>query len=115
MISNFRFVAGKFKKERENENRFKRKVLNLMCDFWYLTRYSSPRLIFSFSAFKSAPAVSEALASGIPCIAVIDTNVKSQAVSLPIPGNDDSLDSIIFYNEIISNFVLRCKFSFVLT
>jgi len=114
IISNFRFVAGKLKKERENENRFKRKNFNLMCDFWYLTRYSSPRLIFSFSAFKSASAISEALAYGIPCIAIVDTNVKSQAIALPIPGNDDSLDSIIFYNEIISSFVLKCKFGLVL-
>jgi len=46
MISNFRFIGGKFKKERENENILKRK--NLMCKFWHLTRYSRPRLIFFF-------------------------------------------------------------------
>jgi ribosomal protein S2 len=59
-------------------------------------------------------AVLEASASGIPCIAIADTNIKSQIIHLAIPGNDDSLESLIFYSEVISNFVLLCKFGFAL-
>jgi len=36
-------------------------------------------------------------------MSVVDTNVKTTAVNLPIPGNDDSVDAVVFYNEIVSN------------
>jgi ribosomal protein S2 len=33
----------------------------------------------------------------------VDTNTRSQAINLPIPGNDESVEAIIFYNETISD------------
>jgi ribosomal protein S2 len=49
----------------------------------------------------------------IPCISVVDTDTWTQVSSLAIPGNDESLGCIIFYNDIVSNFVLVKKFSLV--
>ena len=47
----------------------------------------------------------------IPCIAVCDTNFRSHYVNFAIPGNDDSVDALIFYNSIISAFIVYLKFS----
>jgi ribosomal protein S2 len=44
---------------------------------------------------------------------IVDTDTKSHNVSLAIPGNDDSLSSIIFYNTIIAELVLFYKFFYL--
>jgi len=58
-------------------------------------------------------AVREALCFGVPCLGIVDTNISGHAVTLPIPGNDDSIEALIFYNEIVSNIILLNKFSSV--
>lgn len=56
----------------------------------------------------------EASALKIPGFGIVDTNTWSQAVSLPIPGNDESVFCAIFYNDLIANYILVRKFSLVL-
>jgi len=46
-------------------------------------------------------------------MAIVDTNTKSQSINLAIPGNDESLNCVIFYNEVVSNYILLCKFNLV--
>ena len=33
---------------------------------------------------------------------------------MAVPGNDDSIDCVILYNELISTYILACKFGFIL-
>jgi ribosomal protein S2 len=54
--------------------------------------------VFISSAFFSSIAVKECSKAKIPCISIIDTNVKSYGINLAIPGNDDNLDCVLFYN-----------------
>jgi small subunit ribosomal protein S2 len=115
MLSNFKYALASFSKysnlssEIFKNSKIKKFFLNFKN--WYLTRFSFPRAVFVFSAFNSALAVREALCLGIPCMAIVDTNISGHAVNLAIPGNDDSLEALIFYSEIISGFVLSSKFT----
>jgi len=59
----------------------------------------------------SAAPVKEALYLGIPCLGVVDTNTPTNVVSIPFPGNDESIDCMVFYNDIIANYVLLRKFA----
>ena len=73
-------------------------------------RYSWPRCVFISSAFFSSIVVKESSKAEIPCISIIDTNVKSYGINLVIPGNDDNLDCVLFYNWFYGNLILKEKF-----
>jgi ribosomal protein S2 len=62
------------------------------------------------SGYYSQIVVKEALNAQIPCMAIIDTNFKGISVTMPIPGNDEGFYIMIFYNNIVSNFILLKKF-----
>jgi len=53
--------------------------------------------------------VREALSLFIPCFGVADTNALCHFVSMPLPGNDESMDAMVFYNDSISNYILFKK------
>lgn len=65
-------------------------------DFLF-SRLSWPRALFVSNVAASQPPVKESLYLGIPCLGVVDTNVLADFVSIPFPGNDESIDCIIFY------------------
>lgn len=64
---------------------------------WYFTRLSWPRASFVSSVFSSFFPVKESLYLGIPCLGVTDTNTPGTYVSIPLPGNDDSINCQVFY------------------
>lgn len=64
---------------------------------WMFTRLTWPRAIFVSSVYNSYFPVKEALYLGIPCLGVVDTNVPGRFVSMPLPGNDESINCLVFY------------------
>jgi len=56
----------------------------------------------------------ETISLGIPCIGIVDSNTYTHVVSIALPGNDDSVECLVFYNEFISKFILLKKFSLIL-
>jgi ribosomal protein S2 len=50
------------------------------------TRFSRPRGTFISSAFQSGVIVKESLVFKGVGMAIVDTNVKTQAIKIPIPG-----------------------------
>ena len=64
---------------------------------WMFTRLTWPRAIFVSSVYNSYFPVKEALYLGIPCLGVVDTNVPGRFVSMPFPGNDESINCLVFY------------------
>ena len=82
--------------------------------FFLLSRFSWPRAIFVFSCSRNEFPIKEAFSLEIPCLAIIDTDAKSQGVTIPIPGNDDSTEALVYYGEIISSNILINKFNTVL-
>ena len=81
---------------------------------WFLTRSVRPGLLFVSNVLKSNFAISEAFSSSIPCIGIVDTNCYSQHITFALPGNDDSISCVVFYNLLISEFILYRKFVKVL-
>jgi small subunit ribosomal protein S2 len=65
-----------------------------------LTR--KPDLLFIIDTNKEFLAVKEANKSGIPIVAIVDSNSNPDGIDFPIPGNDDAIRSIEFYCNTIS-------------
>lgn len=80
---------------------------------WMLTRFSWPRAVFLCGVRRSYRAAKEALRAIIPCVGIADTATSAHALSLAVPGNDESLEAIYFYNTLMANNVLLKKFSLV--
>jgi ribosomal protein S2 len=53
--------------------------------------------------------------SGTPAIGVSDTNAQSGFSNIATPGNDDSINSLIFFNTHISKYILCSKFKHVIS
>jgi len=64
--------------------------------------------------YASSLALVESLNTGLVSIGVTDSNAQLAEVSFPIPGNDDYLNSIMFFNTLISSVILRYKFRYIL-
>jgi small subunit ribosomal protein S2 len=95
----------KNRKEKRMEKNFK---------YWVLTRMTWPRALFISCVHSSYLACKEAFSLKIPSIGIVDTNTFSQSVHIAIPGNDESTDCLVFYNETVSNYILYYKFKLIL-
>ena len=95
-----------------NTNRNKYKELS---ENWYRTRYTWPRLLFVSNSLESLSPIKEALDKSITVVTLTDTNAHSQSGHIIIPGNDDSTDSLLFFNFTIANFISQNKFAKVIT
>jgi len=115
MISNFKEIHKYYKISVDNFIAFNYKEkYKFFYDNWIFTRFTWPRFLFISNVKNSASVVRESLGSDIYCLGIVDTDVKSNSLNLPIPGNDESINSILFYNELISNYILIWKFKNVL-
>ena len=66
-----------------------------------------PGLIFMVDIKKEHLAVAEARNLTIPSVAIIDTNCDPEAVTYPIPGNDDALRSIALITHLMAEAVIE--------
>jgi len=71
-------------------------------------------MIFVSNITNSILAVKEAYSLKLPSIGLVDTNVKSHLVTIPIPSNDESIESVGFFNILIAHFILKNKFFLLL-
>ena len=113
MLSNFSQIIKSFRKLKRLslfvKNR-KNQIFEKNYSRWILTRYTWPRAIFISSIERSYFAAKEANSFQIPSLGIVDTTTDAQASSLAVPGNDDSLDCIVFYNNLICGYILYKKF-----
>ncbi len=65
-----------------------------------------PDLLFVLDTNKEAIAVAEARVLGIPVVAVVDSNCEPDAVTYPVPGNDDASRAINLYCDLVVGAVL---------
>jgi len=61
------------------------------------------------SVFASRFATRDALKGFVGCIGLLDTNADSQNCVLAVPANDDSVDWIVFINDVFSEYILFKK------
>lgn len=66
-----------------------------------------PDALFVIDTNLHKLAIKEAIKSNIPIIAVIDSNSNPEYITYPIPGNDDSLESVHLYCSLISDAILE--------
>ena len=75
---------------------------NLYKVFFRLSTYSSnaykkSQYWVNNNVHQSQNPTREAYTLKIPCFGITDTNTLCNFINLPVPGNDDSIDCIIFY------------------
>ena len=80
-----------------------------------LTRYTWPRCIFITNSSLSLGVIKECNDAEVACISIVDTNMTRFAnINLAIPGNEASIDSVLFYNNIISKKILFEKYFLII-
>lgn len=116
LLTNFEQTSRNIKKlkdlksKKENgefSERTKKELLLIDRDIAKLTRYyggveamdKMPDALFVIDVKREENACREALARGVPVVAICDTNADLALVNYPIPGNDDAIKSI----EMITN------------
>lgn len=114
LISNWLTLANTFKKlgrmaKTANKGQFAK--LEFGTNPWIMGRFSWPRATFVSSVSTSPHPTKESLYLGIPCLGLVDTDVSGHIANIAIPGNDDSLDCMVFYNTHISQYILEKKYS----
>jgi small subunit ribosomal protein S2 len=85
-----------------------RKYKRLKCSFEGLKDMDSlPDIIFIIDTDKHRMAVREAMKLNIPTIGIVDSNSNPSGITYPIPGNDDSMEAIYLYCDLISRGALE--------
>ncbi|NQV14932.1 30S ribosomal protein S2 [bacterium] len=68
-----------------------------------------PDVVIIVDAHKETIAIAEALRLEIPIIAIVDTNADPRRVDIPIPANDDSIQTIRLLVGILADAILEAK------
>lgn len=68
-----------------------------------------PDALFIVDVNYESIALLEAIKLSIPIIGIVDTNSDPDNIDYVIPGNDDSVDSIDFYLNVVCNHILSLK------
>jgi len=76
---------------------------------WFFTRLSWPGGMLVSSVFYSSFATRDALKGFSGCIGLLDTNADSKDCLLAVPSNDDSIDWVVFVNDVFSEYILFKK------
>ena len=66
-----------------------------------------PGLIYIIDIRKERLAMAEARKLGIPSVAIVDTNCDPEAVTYPVPGNDDAIRSIELITRAVADAVIE--------
>lgn len=80
---------------------------------WFYSRYTWPRSVFISNIFNNRWPSNECTITGIPCLGIVDTNVSGDDTNIATPGNDDSNDSIVFYNSYFSKYIIDKKYGII--
>jgi ribosomal protein S2 len=109
-LSNYISISKSIKKYGSKKNVYKSSIFLKIISNWYVTRFTWPRAVFLANIDSNYVVCSEAISMHIPIISIIDSNVKSYLVKLPIISNDDSMESFYYIFNIISKLILLFKY-----
>jgi ribosomal protein S2 len=73
-----------------------------------------PNALFLSSLGISDKAKNEGMSLKLPSVSIIDTNVSSFGITIPIPGNDQSIDSLNYYHSYLSKIIILGKYNCLL-
>ena len=91
---------GMIKKEAAKQEKTRKKLDSVFQGIRNMFRL--PSAVFIIDIRRDKIALNEMIKSNIPVIAIADSNTNPDLVDYPIPGNDDSINAIKFFCEIIS-------------
>jgi small subunit ribosomal protein S2 len=114
LISNFYVITKEYRYYLMKKAFIDSNKVRDIFDKWIYTRFSWPRAIFISSTENCYIVAKEAANAKIASIGLVDVNVKSHIYNIPIPCNDDSLESITFMHNIIMQYIMQCKYKKVL-
>ena len=76
---------------------------------WFFTRLSWPGGMLVSSVFFSNFATKDSFKGFVGCVGLLDTNALADFCLLAVPSNDDSVDWVVFVNDIFSEYILLKK------
>lgn len=65
----------------------------------------TPEVLFVIDTKREKTAIREAKRSGVPVVAIVDTNANPKDIDYPIPGNDDAIKSVALIVRAIADAV----------
>lgn len=77
--------------------------------FKLLNTLRLPDLIIFTSVLQSKTAVKEAAMTCVPSIGIVDTDCDPNLIMYPVPGNDDTPSSIVFYCRLFADVINKAK------
>lgn len=95
-----------------------------MCGEYYVTNWRGGTFTNSFALLKtsrlpdlmiftsvppSKTAIKEAAMACVPSIAVVDSDCDPNLILYPVPGNDDTPSSILFYHQLFTDVINKAK------
>lgn len=110
MASNFSIISTTyFSKRPKYVFMRKDRLFDLNFSDWFFTRLSWPGGMLLSSIFHSSFATLDSLKGKVGCAGLLDSNANSKNCTLVIPSNDDSIDWIVFINDVFSEYILIKK------
>lgn len=123
MLTNWRTIKGRIDRLKhlesiEQENSFKdfpkREIVLLKKELEKLKRYFNgvkemqniPDVIIIIDQRREITAVREAISLNIPIVSILDTNCDPDLATIPIPGNDDAINSVKYIVQKLTESIL---------
>lgn len=114
-LSNFKSIQKAVKNYTLKRFAYKKSPLKtFLIKNWIFTRHTWPRGIFLSNIPLNYVICKEANDILLPVVAMVDTNIKSFLFNYPIPSNDDSLEGLCYIINILSKYILICKYKKIL-
>lgn len=76
---------------------------------WFFTRLTWPGGMLVSSVFFSNFATKDSFKGFVGCVGLLDTNALADYCVLAVPSNDDSVDWVVFVNDVFSEYILLKK------
>lgn len=110
-LTNIKSLIGLFELMKFEKRKEKKYIHNT---YGLMKMKRIPNALFLSSLGTSIKAKWEAMYLKLPCVGIIDTNVSSFGITLPLPGNDQSIDSLNYFYSCINKIIIIGKFSSLL-
>ena len=110
-LTNIKSLIGLFELMKFEKRKEKKYIHNT---YGLMKMKRIPNALFLSSLGTSTKAKWEAMYLKLPCVGIIDTNVSSFGITLPLPGNDQSIDSLNYFYSCINKIITIGKFSSLL-
>ena len=97
ILTNFYQIRKGMKNIKINKYKYKSSYQGI------INMHSKPTLCIILNTNENATAINEAKLSDIPLVAILDSDSSPNGITYRIPGNDDSIESLSLYTNVVEN------------